>query len=638
VADLMRRILHNIHVGVRRAMVWLIMLVPASLRARLARSSWLERIYVWFDDARYEPILAAGEYDDWTSGQRTFINAQPLHAWRFRPPVLGQAHITRMASFERQPLVSILLPVYNALPLWLERALESVYSQWYENWEVCLVDDHSSSPETMACIARINHPRVRVRRLEANGNIVAASNAALAMAAGEFVALLDHDDELAADALFRVVDRINRKDADFIYSDEDKLDARGRHVVPHFKPDLAPENLLSQNYISHLAVIRRALVETVGGFTAGMDGAQDYDLYLKVLEHTDRVAHVPRVLYHWRQSAGSTAHRFDDKDYARTVGRKALEAAVQRRGLDARVEPGLHEGTYRVRYELAGTPLVSIIIPFRDRPELLDLCLGSLLAQTTYEHFEVIGVDNHSERGATREAMQRWSQADSRIRFERHDAPFNYSAINNEAVRRHARGEHIVMLNNDIEIITPDWLECLLEHSQRPEIGAVGAKLYYPGGRIQHAGCIIGLGGVAGHSHKHVKGSSPGYFARLRIVQNVGAVTAACLMVKKQLYEAVGGLNAEQLAVAFNDVDFCMRLNERGYRNVFTPYCEAVHHESKSRGFEDTQDKRERFEKEVLYFQQRHAGALERGDPYYNPNLTLDREDFSLKVTLEQDP
>jgi GT2 family glycosyltransferase len=476
----------------------------------------------------------------------------------------------------------------------------------------------------------LDDPRIRVRRLEENRNIVGASNVALGLARGEYIVLLDHDDELTPDALCEAWQAIVGQGAEFIYSDEDKLDEKGRFCDPHFKPDFAPDQMLSQNYMSHLGVIKKSLVEAAGGFSPGADGSQDYDLYLKVLELTDKVVHIPKVLYHWRKVPGSTAAFFSAKSYAQDAGQLALEGAIGRRRLDAVVESGRYPGTYRVRYHIQGAPLVSIVIPFKDKPELLEMCIGSVLEKSTYGNFEIIGVSNNSEEQATFAAMERWAAADSRVRFVEHNVPFNFSEVNNFAVREHAGGEHIILLNNDIEIISGEWIESLLEFSQRDDVGAVGGQLRYPDGRLQHAGVILGIGGVAGHSHKYLSSDDNGYFSRPHIIQNVSAVTAACLMVNRALYLDAGGLDEQNLRVAFNDVDFCLRLRERGLLNVYTPYCKAVHRESISRGQEDTLTKQERFKRETRYMLERHAKALERGDPYYNPNLTLAHEDFSL--------
>jgi len=532
-----------------------------------------------------------------------------------------------IARWARQPSISIIMPVYNVEPRWLDAAIRSVKQQIYPNWELCIADDHSTRPETLAALRQLDDPRCKVKFLESNLGISGASNAALALATGEYVGFLDHDDELTADALYHVVKAINDHDPDLIYSDEDKLSLEGYHLEPHFKPDYSPDLILSTNYICHLSIYRKGLLDKGGLLREGFEGSQDHDLVLRALDHTDRVHHIPQVLYHWRMIPGSTAARYDSKNYAWEAGRRAIDDTLRRRGIAGETLLGQYPGTYRVRRAIQGQPLISILVPFRDHPELLRQCLDSILEKTTYLNFELLGISNNSVEPATFAVMEHYSAADQRIRFLRHDVPFNYAAINNYAATQ-AEGEHLLLLNNDITVITPDWLETLLEHSQRPEVGAVGAKLYYPDDTIQHGGVIIGVGGIAGHSHKHVQRVDSGYFSRLHLIQNLSAVTAACLMVKKSLYQAVGGLDEPHLAVAFNDVDFCLRLREKGYLNVFTPYCELYHHESKTRGHEDTPQKKQRFAKEIAYIRKRHAAILQNGDPYYNPNLPLDRDDF----------
>ena len=329
---------------------------------------------------------------------------------------------------------------------------------------------------------------------------------------------------------------------------------------PHFKPDFAPDMFLSQNYMSHLGVIKKELIDKVDGFTVGLEGAQDYDLYLKVLEHTTKINHIQKVLYHWRKIPGSTAADFDDKSYAQEAGVKALENAMKRRKLDATVSNGKYPGTYKVSYNISNNPLVSIIIPFKDKPELLTMCIESILDKTTYANFEVIGISNNSEEKNTFDEMQRLESLDNRIKFYEYNVPFNYSDINNHAVNTYANGEHILLLNNDIKIISENWIEEMLMHSQRDEVGVVGAKLYYPNDTIQHAGVIIRIGGIAGHSHKYLQKDDAGYFSRLNLIQNLSAVTAACFMVKKRIFNELDGLNKKELKVAFNDVDFCLRV------------------------------------------------------------------------------
>lgn len=554
-----------------------------------------------------------------------------LKPYRYNEPILDEVVRNKIENLTYKPLVSIIMPVYNVDPKWLDLAIKSIEAQWYENWELCIADDKSTNPKTINYLKSLNNPKIKIIFLEQNLNISAASNAALDLATGEYIALMDNDDEITPDALYEVVKAIHETGAEFIYSDEDKLEMNGRFSDPHFKPDYAPDMILSQNYISHLGVIKKSLIDQVGGFTLGLEGAQDYDLYLKVFEHTSRITHIPKVLYHWRKIPGSTAAEFSDKSYAQEAGIKAIEKAMERKKIKAKVLNGKYPGTYRVQYDLIGNPLISIIIPFKDKPELLTMCIESILEKSTYSNFEIIGISNNSSEQATFDEMKRLETLDTRIRFYEYNVPFNYSDINNHAVNTYAQGEHILLLNNDIEIISPDWIESMLEHSQREGIGCVGAKLYYPNDTIQHAGVIIGIGGVAGHSHKYLDKFYPGYFSRLELIQNLSAVTAACMMVKKSIYETLKGLNEDSLKIAFNDVDFCLRVREAEYLNLFTPYCEAYHHESISRGHEDNEEKIERFNSEVDCMLKRHQKVLAEGDPYYNSNLTLEREDFSIQ-------
>ena len=534
-------------------------------------------------------------------------------------------------NFKKKPLISIIMPVYNVDPKWLDLAIKSIEKQFYTNWELCICDDKSTSIETLDYLKQITNEKIRIKYLDKNLNISGASNEALSLSRGEYIALMDNDDELTVDALFEVVKAINSEDAQFIYSDEDKLEMDNTHSEPHFKPDFAPDMLLSQNYICHFTVIEKKLIDKVQGFTLGLEGSQDHDLFLKVLEHTNKVYHIPKVLYHWRKIPGSTAAVYSDKSYAQEAGRKAIENTMKRRNINVLVENGKYPGTYKVNYNIIGKPLVSIIIPFKDKTELLKMCIESILDKSTYQNFEIIGISNNSQEVETFDEMKRIASFDSRVYFYEYNIPFNYSKINNYAVNTYAKGEHIILLNNDIEIITPNWIEELLMHSQRKEIGCVGAKLYYPNDTIQHAGIAIGVLTLAGHNFKNLPRSAVGYMGRESVIQNISAVTAACLMVKKDIFKEVNGLNEVDLKIAFNDVDFCLRVQEKKYLNIFTPYCEAYHYESISRGSEDTPEKLYRFNSEVSYTQKRHQVILERGDPYYNTNLTLDREDFSIK-------
>ncbi|MCF6172210.1 MAG: glycosyltransferase [Campylobacteraceae bacterium] len=534
-------------------------------------------------------------------------------------------------NFTIKPLISVIMPVYNVNPRWLKLAIRSIKNQWYENCDLFIVDDKSTNQRTLQYLKIIKNNKIKIKLLKKNVNIAGSSNDALKMTNGEYIVLMDNDDEITPDAFYEIVKVINEKKAEFIYSDEDKLEMNGSYSNPHFKPDFAPDMFLSQNYISHLGVIKKSLIDKVRGFEIGLEGSQDYDLYLKVLEYTDKMHHIQKVLYHWRRIPGSTATEFSGKSYAQEAGRKALKNAMKRRKVDAKVLNGKYPGTYKVEYFIRDNPLVSIIIPFKDKSELLKMCIESILQKTTYENFEVIGISNNSEEKETFEEMRRLGSLDNRVKFYEYNIPFNYSDINNYAVKTYAKGEHIILLNNDIEIITSKWIEEMLMHSQRKEIGAVGAKLYYPNDTVQHAGVIIGIGGTAGHAHKYFNRKHTGYFARLNLIQNFSAVTAACLMIKKSLFYEVGGLNEKNLKIAFNDVDFCLRIQEKGYRNIFTPYCEAYHHESISRGSEDTQKKKERFRNEVLFMRKRHKKILEDGDPYYHKNLTLIKQNFQIK-------
>lgn len=531
--------------------------------------------------------------------------------------------------WSRKPSISIIMPVYNVEPHWLEAAIRSVARQIYPYWELCIADDGSTRPETLDVLRRLDDPRYKIQFLERNRGIAGASNAALASAEGEYIAFLDHDDELTPDALYHVVKAIHQHEPDLIYSDEDKLSPQGYYLEPHFKPDYSPDLILSINYICHLSVYRKSLLDRTGPFRDGFEGAQDHDLLLRALDGAERIHHIPKILYHWRMIPGSTAARFDSKHYAWEAGRRAVEDALRRRGIAGEALLGQYPGSYRVKRTIQQRPLISILMPFRDHADLLRNCLDSILEQSTYANFELIGISNNSLEPETFAAMDHYAAKDPRIRFIRHDAPFNYAAINNFAARQ-AKGEHLLLLNNDMTVITPDWLEALLEQSQRPEIGAVGAKLYYPDDTVQHGGVIVGIGGIAGHAHKYAPRDEPGYFSRSHLIQNLSAVTAACLMVKKALYDKVGGMDERHLTVAFNDVDFCLRLREKGYLNIFTPYCELYHHESKTRGYEDTPRKKQRFAKEIAYMRKRHAAILRDGDPYYNVNLPLDREDFGM--------
>ena len=554
---------------------------------------------------------------------------------KLHPEVSAAEAAQAMESLSHQPLISIVMPVYNPPVDWLRECLESVLAQYYPHWQLCIADDASSDPEVLALLAdyAAKDPRIEVIYREHNGHICAASNSALELARGEFVALLDHDDRLSPAALFHVVEALqNRPDAGLLYSDEDKLNASGTRYDPHFKPQWNPDLLLAQNYISHLGVYRTALLRELGGFREGFEGAQDHDLALRVTARlsAEQIVHIPHVLYHWRAGEGSTALDSDQKAYTDQAGLAALRDYLAQQAPDAEVEAGLYPNTFRVRWPLPRpTPLVSLLIPTRDRVEILKPCVDAILARTDYPNFELLILDNQSSCAATLDYMRAVAERDPRVRVLQWDHPFNYSAINNFGARQ-ARGEILGLVNNDIEPINDGWLDEMVRQAARPEIGCVGAKLYYPNDTLQHGGVILGLGGVAGHSHKYFDRDAPGYFARLHLAHNLSAVTAACLLLRRAVFEEVGGLDEQNLPIAFNDVDLCLKVREAGYRNLWTPYAELYHHESVSRGVDDTGAKRARANAEVEYMRRTWGPELDR-DPAYNPNLTRAFEDFSLR-------
>ncbi len=541
----------------------------------------------------------------------------------------------KLKEMQHKPLISIVMPVYNTDETYLRACIDSVLAQSYPHWELCIADDKSSKLHVPQVLSEYEtqDPRIKVVYRTQNGHISQTSNSALQIATGEFVALLDHDDVLPEHALYFMAQAINQHpDAQIFYSDEDKIDTKSRRFEPHFKSDWNPDLFFSQNYVSHLGVYKRELLNRINGFRAGFEGSQDQDLLLRCLPHVrhDQIIHIPRVLYHWRAVEGSTALASSEKSYTTEAGIKALRDYFASQGkTSVEVEAGLVPNTYRVKWPLPNpAPLVSLLIPTRDRKDITEVAVCSILEKTTYHNYEIIILDNGSVETETLEWFDAIQKQDSRVRVIRYDHPFNYSAINNFGVK-YAKGSVIGLINNDVEVISPEWLTEMVSHACRHEIGCVGAKLYYADDTIQHAGVILGIGGVANHSHLKFQRSHPGYFSRLTSIQNYSAVTAACLLIRKEIYLMVGGLNETDLKIAFNDVDFCLKVREAGYRNLWTPYAELYHHESISRGYDDTPEKQARFRKEVEHMQAKWGDALKQ-DPYYNPNLTKDREDFSL--------
>ncbi|MFT5571914.1 MAG: glycosyltransferase involved in cell wall biosynthesis [Cryomorphaceae bacterium] len=564
-------------------------------------------------------------------GQNTEDYAQWVEENELSPDqiVAAKAEIEAMPI---KPIFSILVPIYNTDPDYLLPMIESVRNQIYPYWQLCLVDDCSPKSYLKRILEHeaLDDDRISVQLNDVNQGISVATNDALDMAKGDYIALLDHDDELSINALYENAKVINQQpDIGLIYSDEDKMDMQGNRLEPFFKPDYSPDLLDTNNYICHFTVIKKSIADEIGGFREGLDGSQDHDIILRAANASENVVHIPKILYHWRKVPGSTAVLYDSKSYAWEAGRKAVEDTLAKNEQGVRVEFGTLKGTYRVFREIKGEPLVSIIVPFKDKPGLLDACINSILQRSSYKNFEIVGVSNNSEEKATFERMQHFAEIDSRVRFVEKNVPFNFSEICNYGAEQ-ALGEFLVLLNNDIEIISPDWIERMLEHAQRDSVGAVGGKLLYPNGRIQHAGVVVGMVGAAGHPHKFFPDNHIGYHGRLHMVYNVSAVTGAMMMMSTAKFKQVGGLDADNLAVAYNDVDLCLKLMNAGYINLFTPHAKATHHESVSRGYEDSDEKMQRLLKEQRFFLNKWSDFLEKGDPYYNPNLSLKNERFSL--------
>ncbi|MFW2590190.1 glycosyltransferase [Sagittula sp. SSi028] len=536
------------------------------------------------------------------------------------------------------PLISVVVPVYNPDPNLMLEMIESVRSQSYKNWELCIADDCSSDPEVRRVLSEVSQTdsRVKVCFRETNGHISIATNNAIDMAQGAWIAFADHDDLLDPDALLLVAKAISEdENLKIVYTDEDKIDENGVRFSPHFKPDFNRDLLYSLNYISHLGVYDAQLVKTAGALREGFEGAQDYDLLLRCIERIDsnQIHHIPKVLYTWRATLGSTAASRTAKPYAIEAGRLALEEHLNRmHASDLSAEATETPFIYKSSWPLIGSPLVSIIIPTRDHLPVLRVAVETIIEKTQYDNFEIIIVDNGSTEKTTLEWFKGIQTRDRRVRVIRDDRPFNYSALNNAAVAQ-CRGDIIALVNNDIEVLDGSWLTEMVSLAQRPDTGCVGAKLLYPDGRIQHAGVVIGMGGVAGHTHHLFPRDHYGYFGRLIVRQDYTAVTAACLVVRRDVFKEVGGLNETDLAVAFNDVDLCLKVHTAGYRNVWTPFATLIHHESISRGYEDTPEKKVRFAKEAEYMKNTW-GTQSFADPSYNPNLTLDRADFSTKLII----
>lgn len=538
-------------------------------------------------------------------------------------------------NFAFNPKISIIMPVYNVEEQWLRACIDSVINQYYTNWELCIADDNSTDAHIKPLLEfyKNQDPRIKVIYRCENGHISEASNSALTLATGEFAGLLDNDDTLADFALFEVVKLINEHpEADLIYSDEDKLSEDNIRSQPFFKTDWAPDILLATNYVCHFGVYRKTLMDEIGGFRKGYEGAQDYDLVLRFTEKTNRIYHIQRVLYHWRMISNSTAVNPESKGYAFEAGLRSLEDALKRRGIKGTVTHGAFSGVYDIEYEIFNDGLVSVIIPTRDNPADLKACIDSIFEKTIYKKFEIIVADNGSEKEETFKLFEYYSKKyKNQFKVIRIDIPFNFSKLNNMAVKE-SKGEYLLFLNNDVTVITEGWMTRMVSFAQQEHIGAVGAKLYYPDNTIQHAGVLLGMGGVAGHGHLGYPRGDYGYFGKLVINNDYTSVTAACMMVKRTDFDLVNGFE-EKLTIAFNDVDFCLKLYEKGKFNIWIHNVELYHFESKSRGAEDTYSKYKRFNSEIKYMKD-HWLKYIKNDPFYNKNLTRVDGNYAICVDI----
>ncbi len=550
-------------------------------------------------------------------------------------PTESELNAQRKHRLSYHPKISILVPLYKTPYNYLEELVNSVKEQTYENWELCLSDGSGENSPLVSYLQKYEaeDSRIKVVYNSVPLQISENTNEALKIATGDFIAFTDHDDVLAPNALYECVYELNEDSSiDMIYTDEDKISTSGKnYFMPHFKSDFNIDMLRSVNYFCHLVVVKRELYQKVGNLNPEFNGAQDYDFVLRCVEAAKNIKHIPKILYHWRASKNSTAENPESKNYAFEAGARAIQAHYDRAGMHVTVEMVENKGIYRSKYTLLENPLVSIIIPNKDHATDLDKCISSIEQKSSYTNYEFVVVENNSTEEETFEYYKKLETTCPRAKVVYWKGKgFNYPAINNYGVTQ-AKGDYILFLNNDTEIVNADCLKELLGYCMREDVGAVGARLYYEDGTIQHAGVIVGLGGIAGHAFVGFPHEAPGYFRRIQIAQNYSAVTAACIMVKRTVFEEVGGFE-EKYAVAFNDVDLCMKIRKAGYLIVYNPYAELNHYESKSRGYEDSEEKVQRFNSEVALFRSRWEEFLEKGDPYYNPNLTLEKNDFSLNV------
>lgn len=584
-------------------------IIPKQLIRKYIKTFRIRLKYQSIDDLSLDP-LNNDDYHQWLSNNKKEIIIK---------------------KFNYNPLISIIIPVYNASKKELSECLDSILNQSYNNFEICIADDYSSNNETIETLKEYeNNNKIRIVYRKENGNISAASNSAIKIAEGEFIALVDNDDMLDKDALYYMVQELNHnKNIDLIYTDEDKINLDGEYSYPHFKPDFSLDTFLTVNYICHFTMIRKSIVDELGGFRSEYNGAQDYDLFLRIIEKTSNITHIPKILYHWRMSPSSTALCADNKNYAYIAGKRALEDYCKRNSIDANVNLIENALMYYVDYKLAYEPKVSIIIPTKDKSDILKKCIDSIYSKTNYKNYDIIVIDNHSDEEKTKDLLKIYKSKHNNFNYYRIDDDFNYSSLNNYGVSI-CNGEYVLFLNNDTEVITPDWLKNMVAYASQKHIGCVGVKLLYPNKTVQHCGVVTGVGGVATHANCYAMQQDLGYFGRLIGVYDWSCVTAACLMIKKEKFNEVEGFD-EKIKVAFNDVDLCLKVIEKGYYNVVLPNVQLFHHESLTRGSDLDLSKRQRVEQEVNYMCDKWGKTL-LNDKYYNVNFS---KDYAFRLDKE---
>lgn len=554
----------------------------------------------------------------------------PYDSFEYNEWLKKQKDLIEKVKLKYSPKISIIIPIYNVKAKFLDKCIESVLNQSYTNWELCLINDASTNNETNECLNKYLNidSRIIIKNRKKNGNISVATNDGIEMSSGEYIAFLDNDDELDPNALLHVAKELNdNKKIELIYTDEDKIDENGKRFDPFFKPDWSPDTFLSYNYICHFVVVKKSLIDKIGKLRTEYDGCQDYDFLLRATEKTQNIYHIPKILYHWRAIDSSTAKDLNNKKEISIKSKKLLQETLERRKINATVNI-TNENNYYIKYKLEKNYKVSIIIPTKDHIELLTRCIDSIINKTDYKNYEIIIVNNNSSEKETFEKLNEYKK-NKKIKIIDMNCEFNYSFLNNEAVKS-STGEYLVLLNNDTEIISENWLTEMLSYASQSHIGTVGVKLLYDDNTIQHGGIILGLGGVAGHAFINENRNYSGPYSTLQVVRNVGGNTAACLMINKEKYTSVKGLD-EKIKVAFNDVDFNLKMLDKGYYNVFLPNIEIYHYESKSRGLEDTKEKIERFNSEVIYMQKKWNNKL-KTDPYYNNNYSYK---YNYKIDIE---